>query len=453
MQLLARIQASIACYPIDPNNPDPDPQATNLLPPTQAPFGPRFFSDITSWVGAGQVGESGTSRPAQLTYSFPDDGVTWGLACSSYPLGPNDLGAKLTSGFGSLDRGREMIRSSLAAWRRVAGITYNEVADDNSPEDTSTAHVSTRGDIRIGGTGFAPGNNSNPLAYDAFPGTGNSTCSGGDMTLNTNYFTSGYFTNTFANFLQLRNTVAHEHGHGLGFLHSVPCNGTKLMEPRINTSTALLSGDEIRAAHRNYGDRYSLINNHYAALAKNYGDLTTPAIRSVIERDLGLNGYTTVVTATTPPTILPEEDWFKFTLSSTQTVTITADPTGMGPNGACCSGSACMLTTQVRCTGTFTLGGTCSGGSCVAPTGSTSCLGADSDPSWCQGPQGSLCSGNISSVDAQKAGNLALRLLDSTGTNAIATSDTATLGVPETITKSLGPVTYYVRIWDSGGAS
>ena len=34
----------------------------------------------------------------------------------------------------------------------------------------------------------------------------------------------------------LRNVVMHEHGHGLGFQHTCPANGTKLMEPFIDTS-------------------------------------------------------------------------------------------------------------------------------------------------------------------------------------------------------------------------
>ena len=418
LQLLARLQIANNCYPNDltPEQLDELIARTQLLPPTATGgFGTRFYTDTTCWVGAANIGDPGTSRPAQLTYSFPDDGVQWGLICSGYQPGPNDLGSKLQTAYaGSLDRGREFIRSSIAAWRTVTSNTYTEVADDNSPEDLSTTHVNTRGDIRIGGWGFAAV--GGPLAYNAFPGNGTSSCSGGDMTINTNYFTSVYFDNTIGNFLYFRNTVAHEHGHGLGFIHSVPCNQTKLMEPTIHTGVTLLSPDEVRAAIRNYGDRYSGLNNHYAANAKDYGNLTSPTIRSVIERDLGVNG-TAVVINTAPPQFLPEDDFFKFTIGSTQSVTISAAPTG------------------------YTVG-------------AGACAGASNDPDWCEGQQTTSCSGNIAAIDAQKAGNLALELRASDGMTVVASSNSATLGVTETVTQpALAAGTYYVRIWDAGGAN
>ena len=419
LQILARLRVANNCYPnnLTPEQYDELVARTQMLPPTATGgFGTRFYADTTCWLGAATLGDPGTSRPAQLTYSFPDDGVQWGLTCSGYPQGPNDLGAKLQAAYtGSLDRGREFVRSSIAAWRTVASLSYTEVADDDSPEDMSSTHVSTRGDIRIGGLGFAAVG-VNPLAYNAFPGIGTTSCAGGDMTINTNYFTSVYFNNTIGNYLYFRNTVAHEHGHGLGFIHSVPCNQTKLMEPTIHTGVTLLSPDEVRAAIRNYGDRYAILNNHYAANAKDYGNLTSPTVRSVIDRDLGING-TAVVLNTNPPQFLPEDDFFKFTISTPQSVTISVAPTG------------------------YTVGaGTCSG--------------ASNDPSWCQGQQTTSCSGTIAAIDAQKAGNLALELRASDGATVIASSNSATLGVTETVTQpTLAAGTYYVRVWDAGGAS
>ncbi len=459
LHILARLQLANTCYPHDltPQQLDDLIAQTQLLPPTAAhagPFAPRFFADSSCWLGAGTLGQAGTSRPAQLTYSFPDDGVHWGLTCAGFLQGDNDLGAKLIAAYGSLDRGREFMRSSVAGWRTVAGLTYTEVVDDNSAEDTVTAHVSNRGDIRFGGLGFAP--IGMPLAYNAFPAAVTTSCSGGDMTINTNYFTSVYFTNTAGNFLYFRNTVAHEHGHGLGFLHSVPCNQTKLMEPTISTGTFLLAPDEVRAAIRNYGDRYAPLGNHNAAGAKDYGTLTSPVARSVIERDLGING-TAVIVNGNPPTFLSEDDWFKFTIGIAQPVTITVDPTGYGPSGACCISTVCTTTTQVKCAaiaGAFVLRGTCTPSPCTAASFPTTCTGGGLDPNWCQGQQGSGCSGTITTIDATQAGNLALQLLAADGTTVLATSDTNTPGITEQITQgALAPGTYYVRIWDAGGAS
>jgi hypothetical protein len=65
-----------------------------------------------------------------------------------------------------------------------------------------------------------------------------------------------FYTNTSNNSLGLRNTVAHEHGHGIGLDHVCPVNGTKLMEPFISTSYDGPQHDDILAANRHYGDRF-----------------------------------------------------------------------------------------------------------------------------------------------------------------------------------------------------
>ncbi len=460
-RLLLRMQFAPMCYPNDltPAQLDELIAQTLLLPPgAQSQFAPRYISDTKCWLGAGQIGDGNTSRAATLTYSFPDDGTTWGNSCSGYLPGPNNLGARLIGTFTFLDRGREFIRSSLAAWRAVGGLTYLEVTDDNAAQDLDATHPTTRGDIRIGGWGFSGTSASpaGPLAYNALPNSPVASCNGGDMTINTNYFTPAYFNNTVSgNYLYFRNTVGHEHGHGLGFYHTVPCNQTKLMEPQIHTVVSLLSPDEIRAAMRHYGDRNaSGAGNHSAATAKDYGNLTTPAVRSVIERDLGVNGPS-VVLNTQPITILTEEDWYKFTLDSTQNVTISAQPTGYAPIGACCVASVCSITTQINCTGAWTLGGTCTNGGtvCTPPSLTPACNGATNDPMWCQGAQSSNCSGTGSTVNAQSAGNLALELRASNGTTILNSANSNSLGVTESVVASLGPGTYYVKVYDSGGGA
>ncbi len=481
LRLLARMQFAPTCYPGDltPEQLDALVASTMLTPPgSRAQFGPRFIADTKSWTGAGQIGDGGTSRAATLTYSFPDDDVVmWGNTCSGYAAGPNNLNVRLAGQFTytntcltpaqqvtingpfypHLDRGREFMRSALAAWRSVSGLSYLEVADDNADMDTSPTHPTARGDIRIGGWGFSgsPCSPSGPLAYNGLPSSSLAPCTGGDMTINTNYFTGGYFNNTISgNYLIFRNAIGHEHGHGLGYYHTVPCNLTKLMEPQIHTVVSLLSPDEIRAAIRNYGDRFATIPNHSGANAKDFGNLTTPVLRSVIERDLGVNGNTVVI-PTQPVTVLSEEDWFKFTLDSTQNVTISAAPTGYAPIGSCCSPGACAVTTQVNCVSTWNMGGTCSGTTCVAPSTSTSCLGGSTDPRWCQGAQSGGCSGASSLVNAQNAGNLALELR--TGLNGVTIlgvpANSNTLGVTESIVQSLSAGTYYVKVYDSGGGA
>jgi hypothetical protein len=487
--LLARFRAGNACYSGDlpPDALDAMIRSTLLLPPTQSRFAARYFSDNTVWVNDADQGPTGTSRAARLTYSFPSDGVAWGLSCAGIGTGPNDLNAKLTSTWTHLDRGREYIRTALASWRRFANLTYTEVPDDDSPCDSSSARVATRGDIRIGGT---PLGTTGTLAYNGFPSSaGSFGCGGGDMTINTSYFPG-----SFANVSYFRNTVAHEHGHGLGFMHSVPCNKKKLMEPFIVLDFDALQSDEVRGAMRNYGDRYA--GNHTPAFARSLGNLSSPG-RSVIEKDLGLNGPSVNIPGVG---FVAQDDWFVFSLSAPQYVKITAAPTGVAvpTSGACCASGGCVIVSSASlCSGAFAGVGTpCTPSPCATPsvvcctpgtgactlvagnlcpsgqtqtgafscspspcTGGSVCQGGSTDPEYCQARQLSSCSaqGSIAAVDSTRAGLLGLELRTpsnlNTGQSPFAGSTTAVLGMAQEIEfASLPAGTYYVRVWDQGGA-
>ncbi len=392
--------AAILCYPDNLPQEDFDRimRENQFLSPAQ--FGPpdpeRFWVDNVVWNGDGTQGPgaqgAGTfNGRTRLTYSFPADGATWGLASIS-STGPNTLNASFNSAFGAAnnDRGREHTRQGLAAWRKYAGIDYDEVADDNTPMSTSVTRVATRGDIRIGGRAFGTGSF---LAYNAFPSPagvfGAAGAGGGDMCINTSFFIAANFNSTANLYRYYRNTIAHEHGHGTGNIHSVPCNNTKLMEPFISTAFDVVQIDERRGAGRNYGDWMS--GNQTVATARNVGDLTT---RSFIARSLSTNG------ATGPGNT--NQDWFRFSLSSAQTVTITVTPVG----------------------GTYTAG-----------------------------QQSSSCSGSTSSIAASSAGNLNVSLRDNTGaTNLFPTQgNTAAAGASETINAgSLAAGTYTVQVIDVG---
>lgn len=342
-----------------------------------------FFVASQCWTGDVTLGASGRAQPAHLTYSFPADGATWGNAGVGYGTGPNDLNTKLvgTFGAGNLDRGREYIRQSLASLAKWSGVSYDEVGDDNVAQNTSTVRVATRGDIRIGS--YPMGQNG-VLAYNVFPN------SGGDMALNSSYFVAGVFNSSSSDFRYFRNTVSHEHGHGTGYIHVVPCNNTKLMEPAISLSFDMHTIDDIRGAQRNYGDRFA--GNNSTATAKDFGDLTTPTVRSVIERYLSTNG-----TAGFNNT---DEDWFRFTISTPQDVTISVDPVG----------------------GTYD-----------------------------NGQQSSGCTGSVSSINADQAGNLNFELRDAAGTTVLNTVAAQPAGGTETLTlPGMAPGTYTLRVFDVG---
>jgi len=411
--LLAALARSQACYASDLTEEQIVEilRRTSALPPGLDARGLRFETETRAWLGEATITEAGSGRGARLTYSFPADGTSWGSACSGINfILPSALDASLVQTFGSLDRGREYVRSAIASYRRVAGLTYAEVPDDGTPMTLSTAREPTRGDIRIGGIPLGSPT-FQPLAYNAFPqGQSVSTCAGGDMVINTSAFAGTSFLGA-TNFDRryFRNCIAHEHGHGLGLVHTVPCNGQKLMEPFIYASRELLGNDDIRGVQRNYGDRYAGNNSQNAA--RDFGNLTTPSLRSVIERDLSINGTGVVINGL----LVSTDDWFRFTLDSAQTVSVTVAPTGA-----------------------------------TVPAGTT-CSGSTLDPVPCVGRQASGCTGTVGLVNASQAGNLATELRDATGLTVIDSAGSAPAGSSETFTRALGAGTYLLRVQDVGG--
>ncbi len=288
-------------------------ERNGALPPTLlAAYPTSFFTDDTVWTGDLGQGPAGQALPARLTYSFPDDGTTWGLSEISAP-GPNTLNAELLNlyGAGNLDLGREYLRQSIAVFRKYGGLTYAEVADDGSAMDQDPVRTPDRGDIRIGGLAFGTGTF---LAYNAFPSPDFAGVGGGDMVVNTSFFLPENFSDPANDFRYLRNTIAHEHGHGTGYIHSTPCDGTKLMEPFIDTTGDTMRVDGRRGLGNNYGDRFA--GNQLQGNAEPLGTLT----RSVILPDLSTNGDDGPNNS--------DEDWFSLTVAEQTTVSVTVQPTG-----------------------------------------------------------------------------------------------------------------------------
>jgi hypothetical protein len=370
----------------------------DLRPPTLGsgdPFQDRFNLDVFKWGPVGSSGGgffSGTGLRANLTYSFAPDNTAWGLSGTILPQGFSDLEFGLDFAFGDAELGKEYIRQAVANWRRYGGITYTEVADAGIPMDTSSTRRSTVGDIRFGGLFWGI---NGILAYNGFPTTlgVSSTFGGGDMCMNTAYFNEGArFSNPDLDYRNFRNVIAHEHGHGLGFIHQVPCVGTKLMEPQAAVITDMVQLDDRRGVNRNYGDRYS--GNHSLINAVNLGTISSPD-RALALRNLSTNGY---FDNGTNPT---GTDYFKFTLSENRQITINIKPTG---------------------------------------------------ESYETGQQASQCTGTSTIYDSRLMGNLAFKLLDANGAT-ITTVNAAGVGVAETLTSTLGAGTYVVQIWDNNAAN
>jgi hypothetical protein len=250
----------------------------------------------TRWSTTANGGTGLQGDPIKLTYSFPADGINVPGA-GGETASPNVLNATLDSQFSSTTVWKTLFAQSFQAWHTVSGITYTEVSDDGTTFPNRPGSLGKRGDIRI--VGHNIDGQYNVLAYTYFPDTG-------DMVFDT----SEAWNITNNNYRWLRNTIMHEHGHGLGLGHVWPLDHTKLMEPYLNTNFDGPQDDDIRGSELFYGD--SLENNDINPSATNLGTLTsTPTITSNLSTDIS-----------------NDVDWFKFTVSQTSAVTITVTPVG-----------------------------------------------------------------------------------------------------------------------------
>ena len=209
----------------------------------------RFSSDGSRWPGA-------VNTPVTITYSFPSDGVTVSNAIFGGSA-PNTLNASLTSKFGSVAAWKAQFAGIFQDWSDITGNIYVEVADDDAPMGSSGPlnGGSGRGDLRI--TSIPLDGASSVLAYNFFPGAGD----GGDMVIDA----AENWGNPSNGFIFFRNTLSHEHGHGMGLGHVCPANGTKLMEPFLSTAFDGPRHDDIRGATFLYGDYYEPNDNAASA--------------------------------------------------------------------------------------------------------------------------------------------------------------------------------------------
>ncbi|MGD9693696.1 MAG: matrixin family metalloprotease [Phycisphaerales bacterium] len=250
----------------------------------------RWSQTASAPAGTGLAGD-----PVTLTYSYPSDGLGPISNVNGNPAGNNVLNQKLVDWFGSVTAGKAKFREVFDRWEQLSGLRYVETSDDDAPWGTDGV-LGVRGDVRIASISIDGG--GGVLAFNSFPNVG-------DMVVDS----QDNFANGSNNFRFFRNTVSHEAGHGIGILHVCPVNGTKLMEPFLQTGFDGPQLDDARAAQRNYGD--TLENNDVSGAANNLGVLS--GTRTFNSLSLDSAG---------------DVDWVRFTASSGGELTVTVTPRG-----------------------------------------------------------------------------------------------------------------------------
>ncbi|MBC8105215.1 MAG: matrixin family metalloprotease [Anaerolineae bacterium] len=267
---------------------------------------PTAYQIGARWSSTASGGTGTTGSGITLSWSIVPDGTTL-TSGNGEANAPSTLISRLNTRYGSQATWLPLFQQVFDGWSAISGITYifQPTDDGVAMSQNNNGVLNVRGDVRIGG--HPVDGASGVLAYNYFPNFA-------DMTLDTNEFDGGgFFTSSSNNSRNLRNVLAHEHGHGLGFNHVDPTNGTKLMEAFANSSFDMMQFDDMLAVQRSYGDFYE----------KSGGN---NAFGTAVNRGTLIDGIDTVQKLAVSTTT--DLDWFKFTIGNNRNVTVNVTPVG-----------------------------------------------------------------------------------------------------------------------------
>ncbi len=267
-------------------------------------LGMRWGVTATNSGGGLQQGDATT-----ITWSIIPDGTNipgGSQQGAGEPASPSNLIAFLNGIYGNQATWLALFNQIFDRWSQLTGLRYTyQPTDDGAGFPGSQGQLNIRGDVRIGGH-FIDGN-SNILAYNFFPNTGDMVIDTGD-----NFYSNP--SGTANNSLGFRNVLSHEHGHGLGFNHVCPSEGKKLMEPFVNLGFDGPQIDDRLAGNRGYGDRFEFPANNTAATATSLGAPLANGQTSVTELSIDDNA---------------DVDFYRFnTTAANKTATIILQPVG-----------------------------------------------------------------------------------------------------------------------------
>jgi hypothetical protein len=261
--------------------------------------GIQFYQADGRWTLTmyGATGSPGTA--CRFGYSFVPDGTI--VPESGLGSGPSVLFSRFTGLFGTQALWKQKFRQMFDAWGNVSGLRYDEVPDDGASlhswpgEIQYPGEIPIRGDLRISCISLTE---PSVLAYNFFPNIG-------DMVINSDF----NWADPASDYRFMRNTLGHEHGHGMGLGHVMPMSETKLMEPVLSTAFDGPQNDDIQGCQFLYGDRVE--DNDDIAHATNVGMVTS--------------GQSVELLAVERPA---DRDWFMVEIPQGFALTVRAEPVG-----------------------------------------------------------------------------------------------------------------------------
>jgi len=264
-----------------------------------------------------------------LTWGFVGDGTTINDGASN--LGGSDLISTFNTAFSGNPAQTDLTQQPWFGFfddtfnrlSELSGLTYvYEPNDSGQALPSVSGFPGVRPDIRIGGASID--GSSGTLAFNFFPSIG-------DMVLDTD--DSAFFSNAGGSHVRLRNTIAHEAGHGLGLNHVESNTDALLLEPFISASFDGPQLDDIRGIQFFYGDRYEKTNNQQG---NNTANNATPLGALTNGNTLSLGVDADVPNQRIEPDAidfvsianLSDTDYFSFSIA--QAGTLSADLTPLG---------------------------------------------------------------------------------------------------------------------------
>ncbi|MFN5918576.1 MAG: matrixin family metalloprotease, partial [Planctomycetota bacterium] len=226
------------------------------------------------WVNPVGGSSPNNGDPASVSWSIVPDGTQ--VSTINGGLAPSNFIAFMDGIYGSAPgpvANRpwfNLVRRTYENWAASSGLNFiYEPNDDGAAYGAASRGViGVRGDMRIGGT--AADGNSGILGYAFLPtGSGNNGFDG-DMVIDTsdNFYSLNSDGANGEN-RGLHNVFSHEIGHGIGLLHVIPTDQTKLMEPFVSFAYYGAQHDDILATQTLYGDTYE--QNDATSQASNLG--------------------------------------------------------------------------------------------------------------------------------------------------------------------------------------